>query len=108
MGDQPTRAMRPGAVIAGLSRPVQAGVATSIGGYAWSGQGPIVRVEVSTDGGTGWRAAELAEPAGPAAWREFRIPWLPAGGTFELPARAADATGDTQGRTNVVNPLGYS
>jgi DMSO/TMAO reductase YedYZ molybdopterin-dependent catalytic subunit len=103
----PLRAMRPRAVIVAPLGSVEAGRAAIIRGYGWSGQGSIVGVEVSTDGGATWRDAELAAPTAPAAWREFRLPWTPAAGTFELLARATDATGDTQGLVNVRNLHGY-
>jgi len=108
IGDTPLSAMKPRAIIVGPLRPVDAGTSCVIRGYAWSGQGPIARVEVSTDGGATWRTAELDAPVAPAAWREFRIEWTPAGGTFDLLARATDGTGDTQGLTDVRNALGYA
>ena len=40
-----------------------------IRGRAWSGQAPVTRVEVSTDGGDSWADAELDPPLGEWAWR---------------------------------------
>src|SRR5207253_7242652 len=37
-------------------------------GRAWSGQGPVTRVEVSTDGGASWAGAEVEPALGPWAW----------------------------------------
>ena len=37
-------------------------------GRAWSGWGPIERVEVSTDGGGSWHDAELLGPSAPYSW----------------------------------------
>ena len=66
-------------------------------GRAWSGWGPIVRVEVSTDGGRSWAAAELADPPAPDAWQAWSYAWEPPGpGEYELCCRAADATGREQ------------
>jgi sulfane dehydrogenase subunit SoxC len=66
-------------------------------GRAWSGQAPVTRVEVSTDGGLSWADAELEPPPGPWAWSRWRYPWLAdSPGRYELLARATDATGDVQ------------
>jgi DMSO/TMAO reductase YedYZ molybdopterin-dependent catalytic subunit len=67
-------------------------------GRAWSGRGPVTRVEVSTDGGAGWADAELvpADPGQPWAWRFWSMPWHARPGRVELLARATDATGDVQ------------
>ena len=108
IGDAPLGAMKPRAVIVAPIPSVDAGRPSVVRGYAWSGHGPIARVEVSTDGGATWRGAELAAPVAAAAWREFRIEWTPNAGTFELLARGTDATGETQGLQNVRNPLGYA
>ena len=108
IGATPLRAMKPRAVIVAPDGSVAAGTATVVRGYAWSGQGAIERVELSTDGGATWRDVELAPPAAPAAWREFRTAWTPSIGTFVLLARATDASGDRQGLENVRNPLGYA
>ena len=65
-------------------------------GRAWSGHAPIVRVEVSTNGGTTWAEAELEPPLGPYAWRGFRFDWEATPGDHELCCRATDAAGNTQ------------
>jgi sulfane dehydrogenase subunit SoxC len=44
-------------------------------GRAWSGGERIDAVEVSTDGGSTWESAELAEPPGPFAWAAWRFEW---------------------------------
>jgi len=69
-----------------------------LSGRAWSGRGPVTRVEVSTDGGGTWADAELApaDPAHPFAWRSFRCTWAARPGRIELLARATDETGETQ------------
>jgi DMSO/TMAO reductase YedYZ molybdopterin-dependent catalytic subunit len=108
IGDEPLTAMRPRAVVVAPVGPVGAGGSTVIRGYAWSGRGPVVGVDLSTDGGATWHEAELADSVAPAAWREWRSPWRPSAGTYDLLARATDAAGQTQGVTNVRNPLGYA
>jgi DMSO/TMAO reductase YedYZ molybdopterin-dependent catalytic subunit len=108
IGDAPLRAMKPRAVIVAPLRAVGAGAPCVIRGYAWSGQAAVRRVELSTDRGATWHDAELGPLVAPAAWREFRVEWIPPAGSHELVARATDDTGDRQGLENVRNPLGYA
>jgi len=76
-------------------------------GRAWSGQGRVVRVEVSTDGGRSWMDAELGEDGGDFAWRSWRSPWVVAQeGEYELCCRATDATGSVQPLTTRWNAQG--
>jgi sulfane dehydrogenase subunit SoxC len=66
-------------------------------GRAWSGEGEIVDVEVSTDGGASWAAAELGDAAlGPWAWRAWSFRWDADPGDHELCCRARDAAGNEQ------------
>jgi DMSO/TMAO reductase YedYZ molybdopterin-dependent catalytic subunit len=67
-------------------------------GRAWSGRAPVVRVEVSTDGGRTWADADLdpADPAHPFAWRRWSYEWTAAPGECELVARASDEAGGRQ------------
>ncbi|HSI80057.1 MAG TPA: sulfite oxidase [Solirubrobacterales bacterium] len=74
-------------------RHVDAGRVT-IEGRAWSGAGPIVRVELGVDGE--WFEADLAEPAGQWAWRRWSCEWQATPGDHVLSCRATDATGDAQ------------
>jgi sulfane dehydrogenase subunit SoxC len=67
-----------------------------ISGVAWSGAGKIARVEVSLDGGAGWRDAALQEPILPKCLTRFRFPWRWDGGPASLCSRATDETGVTQ------------
>src|SRR5918997_5704782 len=64
-------------------------------GRPGSGGGPVTAVEVSTDGGGTWSAAELApaDPAHPFAWRSWSFAWTAEPGSSELVARATDAEG---------------
>ncbi len=77
-------------------------------GRAWSGWGPIQGVEVSTDGGGTWQAAELGDPPGPAAWAPFGFDWDAAEGDHVLCARAHDVTGRSQPDSPTWNVGGYS
>ncbi len=77
-------------------------------GRAWSGHGPIERVEVSTDGGATFAAAALHEPLGPAAWRRWTFDWEAAEGEHVLCSRAADAAGNVQPLEPAWNLKGYA
>ncbi len=65
-------------------------------GLAWSGRGKVKKVEVSADGGTSWRRAELQGPVLPTAFTRFRIPWRWDGRPAILQSRAFDETGAVQ------------
>ncbi|GLX17008.1 sulfite oxidase [Streptomyces lavendulae] len=66
-------------------------------GRAWSGYGPVTRVEVSGDGGRTWADAEVAarEPGG-WAWQAWSAPWTAVPGSHTLVVRATDAAGRSQ------------
>ncbi|MEW5926801.1 MAG: sulfite oxidase [Gemmatimonadota bacterium] len=77
-------------------------------GAAWSGDAPVARVEVSTDGGATWTDAGLEPAPSPYAAAPWRLAWLPPGpGEYLLMARATDAAGNTQPLAPVSNELGY-
>ncbi len=76
-------------------RRVEAGSIT-IEGRAWSGFGPVEKVEFSADGGQAWEEAELGESVGPHAWIHWTHEWDTQPGEYELRVRATDATGGTQ------------
>ena len=89
------------------SRVVEAG-RCEIGGRAWSGEAEIAGVEVSTDGGETWAAAELDEPTlGRWAWRSWRFGWNAQPGEHELCCRARDAAGNEQPLVPPWNLGGY-
>jgi sulfane dehydrogenase subunit SoxC len=68
----------------------------AVTGLAWSGNGTITRVEVSTDGGRAWTRAELAAPVLPRALTRFRLAWKWDGQPAVLKSRATDDTGAVQ------------
>jgi DMSO/TMAO reductase YedYZ molybdopterin-dependent catalytic subunit len=68
----------------------------TLSGRAWSGQGSIESVEVSTDGGATFNAAVLDPPLGPDAWRGWSFDWDAEPGEYELCSRATDSAGNTQ------------
>ena len=65
-------------------------------GLAWSGHGAVRTVEVSTDGGRRWQAAELQAPVLPIAHTRFRLPWRWDGRDALLQSRCTDETGYVQ------------
>jgi len=64
-----------------------------LAGRAWSGNGPVTRVEWSLDGA--WQDAVL-EPARDFCWRGWSARWKATPGEHELACRATDAAGDVQ------------
>ncbi|MEE9386304.1 MAG: molybdopterin-dependent oxidoreductase [Nannocystaceae bacterium] len=79
-------------------------------GWAWGGEHPIERLEVSTDGGESWQGASLAAASGSfagenavderdarGAWSTFAYHWKqPAPGVYSVAARAFDSDGTPQ------------
>ena len=67
-------------------------------GAAWTGEGEVTKVEISTDAGATWNDAKLIDRAAANAWRlwefEWRTPSKP--GKRTLVARATDSRGRTQ------------
>jgi sulfane dehydrogenase subunit SoxC len=80
----------------------------ALAGRAWSGLGPIERVEVSTDGGASFADARLGEPLGPAAWRGWSFDWDATEGDHLLCSRATDAAGNAQPLAPPWNLKGYA
>jgi DMSO/TMAO reductase YedYZ molybdopterin-dependent catalytic subunit len=77
-------------------------------GRAWSGWGPIVRVEVSTDGGTTWSDAALDRHDHAWAWRGFSLEWDARPGEHLLRVRAHDSTGRRQALDPTWNRGGFT
>jgi sulfane dehydrogenase subunit SoxC len=77
-------------------------------GRAWSGFGPVERVQVSTDGGESFDDATLDDPVGTAAWRRWRYIWDAPPGQYELCSRATDAAGNEQPLVAPWNLKGYA
>jgi DMSO/TMAO reductase YedYZ molybdopterin-dependent catalytic subunit len=77
-------------------------------GRAWSGHGPVTRVEVSVDGGQTWTDATLDEPTGEFGWRRWTYEWDEVEpGEYELCSRATDAAGNVQPLDSEWNYGGY-
>src|ERR1051326_1033633 len=67
-----------------------------IQGIAWSGNGRITRVDVSTDEGKTWTAAKLQEPVLSKAHTRFRHLFNWTGGEAVILSRATDESGYVQ------------
>jgi sulfane dehydrogenase subunit SoxC len=78
-------------------RFVPLGTPVTLQGKAWSGNGPIVRVEVSTNDRGTWAPATLGPPVSPHAWTPWTFTWNPRRrGHTVLSSRATDAAGNIQ------------
>ena len=90
-------------VKAEIARPVAGGIVPAnsnvrVHGAAWTSDGEITKVELTTDGGSTWNEAKLIGEAKPHAWRLWEFDWeTPAKpGKQTLVARATDSNGRTQ------------
>ncbi len=80
-----------------------------IRGFAWSGEGDVTTVEVTTDGGNNWAQATLLGDPDPNAWRAWEFPWRATdAGHFIFMARATDSTGNCQPARVPWNFRGYA
>ena len=77
-------------------KPLSAPGLYEIRGLAWSGRGEIRSVDVSTDGGVNWTAAQLHEPILSKALTRFTMPWRWDGSPALVQSRAVDETGYVQ------------
>jgi len=78
----------------------------TIAGLAWSGSGPVERVDVSVDGG-GWVQARLSG-SGLYAWRRWELDTrVDRPGEVAIRSRATDAEGNMQPERADWNRLGY-
>jgi DMSO/TMAO reductase YedYZ molybdopterin-dependent catalytic subunit len=80
----------------------------TIFGFAWSGQAPIQRVDVSVDGQQTWSPARLIRGEGRWAWTRWEFAWTPASaGRVPISVRAMDTSGNTQPTSVTWNKFGY-
>ena len=95
-----------------ITRPLEGAVIepgpVQVRGFAWAGRPGVRSVAVSSDGGSSWREARLADDAHPAAWRSWQTEMdaaLP--GDLTLLARATDGAGEAQPMAARANAGGY-
>jgi sulfane dehydrogenase subunit SoxC len=67
-----------------------------ITGLAWSGQGAVRKVEISTDGGQSWNVADLKGTPNRMAHTRFGYMWNWDGGDHVIMSRTTDETGAVQ------------
>ena len=77
-------------------------------GAAWTGEGDIARVEISSDGGKTWATARLRGKPVPFCWRLWEWNWTPnRAGRVTLLARASDTRGRVQPLTRDPDRRNY-
>jgi DMSO/TMAO reductase YedYZ molybdopterin-dependent catalytic subunit len=77
-------------------------------GMAWAGEQRVTRVDVSTDGGSSWREAQLSSKNLPFTWRLWTTVWQPSQpGYYTVMSRATDSAGRVQPFISAWNPSGY-
>jgi DMSO/TMAO reductase YedYZ molybdopterin-dependent catalytic subunit len=91
-----------------VTRCLRSGDGWELQGWAWGGDAPAERIEISTDGGGSWTAAELKnvrhspaladlpDEAFGGAWYTFSMNWRPSPGRYRIASRAYDAEGRLQ------------
>ena len=80
----------------------------TVRGKAWSGTGPVTRVDVSFTGEGDWHAAQIQPGNGPYQWQDWSFDWNANDiGRHTLRARATDAAGNVQPEVPPWNRLGY-
>ena len=79
----------------------------TVRGKAWSGAGPITKVEISFTGEGEWYVADLASADDPYAWQDWSVEWTPSkSGRHSIRARATDAAGNVQPDVPALEPAG--
>ena len=102
-GDPVRRALGEARLKSEIARPtvyetIEPNQLYTVRGAAWAGETEVTEIEVSTDGGQVWAAAEFIDPAQRHTWRRWKFNWITpkTPGQYTLLARAKDATGATQ------------
>ena len=67
-----------------------------IRGFAWTGDGLVRRVSLSSDGGRAWMPAQLETQPKPFTWVRWKYLWCAAPGEHVLMSRASDDRGREQ------------
>ena len=94
-----------------IVRPLDGGQvaagAVTVFGFAWAGEGTVVAVDVSTDGGRSWMPAKLTGEEHRYGWRRWEHPWEARNGPHTIMARASDSLGRLQPAGRPRDPQGY-
>ena len=112
-GDQPNERVTSLRVKSLISHPVRGQYVTAgqvmIEGMAWSGNGPIDKLEISTDDGKSWQEARVKPSPSPYAWQSWKYTWeANTPGNYLVRSRATDLKGDTQPAQTQWNFRGFA
>jgi len=88
-----------------MVRPLKTGK-VGLHGAAWAGEADVVKVEVSTDGGTSWHSANFGHEQAHYAWRLWNYEWKAKPGTTLSSPRDRQPGTHSAGYFG-VNPSGY-
>jgi DMSO/TMAO reductase YedYZ molybdopterin-dependent catalytic subunit len=87
---------------------LKAGARASLRGLAMGGDSGVAKVEVSSDGGQSWQAANLGADEGPYSFRRWTAELMMSGaGEAMLAVRCTNSAGDTQPGQPNWNGSGY-
>jgi len=87
---------------------VRQGQRVEVRGIAWDGGYGIQTVEVSSDGGRSWAAAELGKDLGRFSWRQWSHAFAAdRKGVRTVMAKATNRLGSSQAFELIFNPAGY-
>jgi DMSO/TMAO reductase YedYZ molybdopterin-dependent catalytic subunit len=79
-----------------------------LSGIAWSGDGAVVKVELSFDGGDSWKETTLQESSSTYEVTRWEYDWQPkSAGRYKIISRATDSSGNTQPLKSLWNKGGY-
>jgi sulfite oxidase len=76
-------------------------------GWAWSGEGDLTGIDVSTDGGKTWTAGTFTGDWHRYSWRKWEHAFDATAGSHTIMARATDSLGRVQPTSRAFNRLGY-
>ena len=80
----------------------------TVHGKAWSGTGPVTKVEISFTGEGDWHETKLEAAKGPYQWQDWSFDWDANDvGRHTVRTRATDAAGHVQPEVPPWNRLGY-
>ncbi|MBA3883552.1 MAG: molybdopterin-dependent oxidoreductase [Chthoniobacterales bacterium] len=80
-----------------ISKSFKVGQPAELRGMAFGGDRGISRVEISSDGGTYWKDAQITKPGTKLSWSLWTYHWTPEeAGEAELVVRATDGDGKEQ------------
>ena len=79
----------------------------TVWGWAWTGEGELTGIDMSTDGGQSWKAGRFVGRYDRYSWRKWEYDWDAKPGGYAIMARASDSLGRIQPTSRAWNALGY-